>query len=111
MRVHSNRWVDWGIKVVGICGAAVATAKAIAWVVHPTLVAAQTAILHPAMIRIEAHEQADKTFQDNNEAAMTAIIEMLATPPNSPQRARIANAYKKRKVDGGTPQAGATDPR
>ena len=121
MRTHSNRWVDFGIKTVSVCAAAVATLKAVAWIVHPTIVAAQVAILHPAMIRIdsiqsiverqetliEVHEAEDQA----NRAAMQTIVQMLALPPGSPDRARIASEFKRHKVDGGTPQAGATVPR
>ncbi len=120
MRIHSNRWVDFSIKLVTTCAAALATLKALLWIVHPTIVAAQVAILHPAMVRIDAiqslverQETIIETQQAEdrvNQETMQTILQMLA-PPGSPERARIAHAFKKRKMDGSTPQAGATDPR
>jgi hypothetical protein len=97
--------VDWFIKLSSASGMMVLTFKVLAWMLHPTIVAADAAIIRPAMVRIdtlsvivarqermlELHEKSD----EDAAAGMRTVIEMLAYPPGSQEREKRARAFLK----------------
>lgn len=94
--LHRNPWVDGIIKLCGAGATVIATAKGVAWVLHPTIVAAQGAINHPIQVQVDTLRTTVTrvlVIEQENKEAFRTMIEMMSLPPNSRARTDRARAY------------------